>query len=70
VPPRFMVRVQNTFYFIGTGLQIITALLVGSVSHTIGLSYGFAIIGTLYVLACITAATAAMHARRADRASA
>jgi DHA3 family macrolide efflux protein-like MFS transporter len=70
VPPRFMGRVQNTFYFIGTGLQIVTALLVGSISHRVGLKYGFAIIGTLYVLACITAATAAMHGRHANRATA
>lgn len=71
VPPRFMGRVQNTFYFLATGLQIITALLVGSVAHRGGLALAFAIIGTLYVLAAITAAAAAVHgtAKRALAAS-
>jgi MFS transporter, DHA3 family, macrolide efflux protein len=48
VPKHFMGRVQNTFYFLGTGLQIFTALLVGWVAHHIGLARGIAIIGALY----------------------
>lgn len=51
VPKHFMGRVQNTFYFLGTGLQIFTAVLVGWVAHHIGLARGIAIIGSLYAVA-------------------
>ncbi len=53
VPKHFMGRVQNTFYFAGTGLQIFTAVLVGYVAHHIGLARGIAIIGALYAIAAI-----------------
>jgi MFS family permease len=53
VPKHFMGRVQNTFYFLGTGLQIFTALLVGYVAHHIGLARGIAIIGSLYAIAAV-----------------
>ena len=53
VPKRFMGRVQNPFYFAGTGLQIFTAVLVGYVAHHIGLARGIAIIGALYAIAAI-----------------
>jgi MFS family permease len=53
VPKHFMGRVQNTFYFVGTGLQIFTAVLVGWVAHHIGLAQGIAIIGALYAIAAI-----------------
>lgn len=53
VPKHFMGRVQNTFYFFGTGLQIFTAVLVGWVAHHIGLARGIAIIGSLYAIAAI-----------------
>ena len=33
VPPHFMGRVQNTFYFAGTGLQIILGLVVGAIAQ-------------------------------------
>jgi hypothetical protein len=56
VPPHFMGRVQNTFYFIGTGLQVGLGLLVGIVAHRIGLTYGFAIIAVVYAVAFATAA--------------
>ena len=55
VPKQLMGRVQNTFYFLGTGLQIFTALLVGYVAHHIGLARGLAIIGGLYAVGAVAA---------------
>ena len=54
VPPHFMGRVQNTFYFAGTSLQIALALLVGAVAQA-NLVAGFSIIGMVYAVAFITA---------------
>jgi MFS family permease len=51
VPNHFMGRVQNIFYFFGTGLQIVLALLVGTVAHNLSLATGFAILGAVYALA-------------------
>jgi MFS family permease len=53
VPKHFMGRVQNTFYFLGTLLQLVCSFAVGTVSHTKGLTEGFAIIGGMYLLACL-----------------
>ena len=41
VPPHFMGRVQNTFYFFGTMLQIVLGFLVGAVASRISLAAGF-----------------------------
>jgi MFS family permease len=54
VPPHFMGRVQNTFYFAGTALQIALAFLVGAVAQ-FNLVAGFSVIGLVYVLAFISA---------------
>ena len=54
VPKHFMGRVQNTFYFAGTLLQIVLALLVGAVAQY-NLIAGFAIIGMVYAVAFISA---------------
>jgi DHA3 family macrolide efflux protein-like MFS transporter len=54
VPPHLMGRVQNTFYFFATGLQIVLALAVGAVAHHVGLVYGFLIIGGVYGLAFLS----------------
>ncbi|MGB8132479.1 MAG: MFS transporter [Candidatus Angelobacter sp.] len=54
VPKHFMGRVQNTFYFLGTLLQLTFSFFVGTVSHTRGLAQGFAIVGGIYLLACFT----------------
>jgi MFS family permease len=56
VPNHFMGRVQNTFYFVGTLLQIVLSLTVGFVAQRISLAGGFAIIGSVYVLAFVSAA--------------
>jgi DHA3 family macrolide efflux protein-like MFS transporter len=54
VPAHFMGRVQNTFYFAGTALQICLALLVGAVAQ-VSLVAGFSVIGMVYAVAFITA---------------
>jgi MFS family permease len=54
VPHHFMGRVQNTFYFAGTALQIALALLVGAVAQA-NLIAGFSIIGMVYAVAFVSA---------------
>ena len=54
VPPHYMGRVQNTFYFAGTALQIVLGFLVGAVAQ-FNLVAGFAIIGLVYATAFISA---------------
>ena len=53
VPKHFMGRVQNTFYFLGTCLQLVFSFTVGTVSHTRSLAMGFAIVGMIYLLSCV-----------------
>src|ERR1700688_2545351 len=54
VPQHFMGRVQNTFYFAGTAMQICLALLVGAVAQ-VSLVAGFSIIGLVYAVAFVSA---------------
>ncbi len=54
VPPHFMGRVQNTFFFAGTALQIFLGFLVGAVAQ-FNLIAGFGIIGMVYALAFLSA---------------
>jgi hypothetical protein len=54
VPQHFMGRVQNTFYFAGTLLQIALAFLVGAVAQY-NLVAGFSVIGLVYAIAFATA---------------
>jgi len=56
VPNHFMGRVQNTFYFAGTFLQVTLGLAVGAVAQKVSLAGGFALIGSMYILAFISAA--------------
>jgi MFS family permease len=56
VPKHFMGRVQNTFFFAGTCLQFGLALLVGAVAHKKSLALAFGIVGSVYLLACLTGA--------------
>jgi MFS family permease len=53
VPKHFMGRVQNTVYFSGTLLQLALSFAVGSVAHSRGLAEAFAIVGLVYLLACV-----------------
>ena len=55
VPKHFMGRVQNTFYFAGTLLQLGLSLLVAAVAHRVSLTLGFAIIGIGYAVGCLSA---------------
>ena len=51
VPAHFMGRVQNTFYFFGTMLQIILGLAVGAIASRISLAAGFGVIAAVYAVA-------------------
>ena len=51
VPPQFMGRVQNTFYFFGTFLQVGLGLAVGWVAWRISLTAGFGMIAAVYAVA-------------------
>jgi hypothetical protein len=55
VPKHLMGRVQNAFYFFGTFLQLVLALAVGAVAHTVSLVAAFAILASVYGLAFVTA---------------
>ena len=54
VPKHFMGRVQNTFYFAGTGLQIVLAFSAGMIAHRVSLTAAFALLGIVYALAFIS----------------
>lgn len=53
VPKHLMGRVQNTFYFTGTFLQLVLAIVVGTVAHKVSLVVAFAILGCVYALSFI-----------------
>ena len=55
VPSHFMGRVQNTFYFFGTFLQIVLGLLVGAAASRVSLFAGYAIIAAVYAIAFASA---------------
>jgi MFS family permease len=52
VPPHLMGRTQNTFYFLGTLLQLGLAYAVAASAHRIGLTTAYAIIAVTYLSAC------------------
>jgi MFS family permease len=53
VPKHFMGRVQNTFYFAATALQLGLSFAVGTAAHRMGLVYGFGMVGVVYLFACL-----------------
>ncbi len=53
VPKHLMGRVQNTYYFVGTFLQIALALCVGAVAHRVSLVAAFAILACVYGLSFV-----------------
>jgi MFS family permease len=63
VPKHLMGRVQNSFNLVGTSLQLVLALCVGSVAHNVSLVAGFAIVACVYgfsfVAACVPVEAAA-----------
>ena len=52
VPAHMMGRTQNTFYFLGTLLQLGLAFAVAASAHRIGLTTAYAIIAVTYLSAC------------------
>ena len=54
IPKRFMGRVQNTFYFVGTLLQVLQSYLVGAVAQK-NLVAGFSVIGLVYAIGFVSA---------------
>jgi MFS family permease len=66
VPKHFMGRVQNTFYFAATVLQLGLSFAVGTAAHRLGLAYGFAIVGCVYLLACVSGTWPAKQTAIAD----
>ena len=55
VPKHLMGRVQNTFYFFGTFLQLVLAICVGAVAHKLSLVLAFAILACVYALSFVAA---------------
>jgi hypothetical protein len=55
VPEHLMGRVQNTYYFAATALQIALALSVGAVAHKVSLVAAFAILACVYGAAFVAA---------------
>jgi MFS family permease len=55
VPKHLMGRVQNTFYFFGTFLQLVLAICVGTVAQKVSLVVAFAILGCVYALSFVAA---------------
>src|SRR5215469_14716677 len=53
VPQHLMGRVQNTFYFAGTFLQLVLAICVGAVAQKVSLVVAFAILGCVYGLSFV-----------------
>jgi len=51
VPSHFMGRVQNTFYFFGTLLQVALGITVGWIASRVSLAAGFGLIAVVYALA-------------------
>jgi MFS family permease len=53
VPKHLMGRVQNSFYFVGTFLQLVLAICVGAVAQKVSLVVAFAILGCVYALSFV-----------------
>ena len=55
VPKHFMGRTQNTFFFLASALQIISAMLAGEAAHRDGLQFGFYVVAAMYAGAAFMA---------------
>lgn len=55
VPKYIMGRVQNTFFFLASGLQIFTSLAAGEAAHREGLRYAYWLVASMYVGAAVAA---------------
>ncbi len=69
VPPHLMGRVQNAFYFAGTFLQLVLALVVGAVAHKVSLVAAFAILACVYALSFVAASWPVGKASRVEEVS-
>src|SRR5438270_11132083 len=67
IPAHMMGRVQNTFFFAGTLLQLFLSLAVGFVAHQKSLAAAFAMIATVYAVA--SALTAIPVRKRLEEAA-
>jgi DHA3 family macrolide efflux protein-like MFS transporter len=54
VPKHYMGRVQNTFFFLATVIQLTFGFLVGATAHRVSLTMAFAIVGTTYLAASLS----------------
>ena len=54
VPKHYMGRVQNTFFFLATIVQLTFGFLVGATAHRVSLTLAFAIVGTTYLAAALS----------------
>jgi MFS family permease len=68
VPQHFMGRVQNSFYFAGTAVQVVLGFLVGAVAQW-NLVAGFSIIGLVYAVAFLSASWPVGGARPLEQTS-
>ena len=69
VPKHLMGRVQNTFYFFGTFLQLVLAICVGTVAQKVSLVVAFAILASVYGLAFVAASWPVERAVREEMAA-
>jgi MFS family permease len=70
VQKHFMGRVQNTFFFMGTFLQLAASVAVGAIAEHVSLVMAFGIIGILYGIAALTAANCRVKREPAQAAGA
>ena len=61
VPKYIMGRVQNTFFFLASGLQILTSLAAGEAAHREGLRYAYWLVALMYVGAALAASWPVRH---------
>jgi len=69
VPKHLMGRVQNTFYFAGTFLQLVLAICVGAVAQKVSLVVAFAILGSVYALSFLASSFPVKDAMREEMAA-
>ena len=69
VPKHLMGRVQNAFYFTGTFLQLVLAIVVGTVAQKVSLVVAFAILGSVYALSFIASSVPVKEQAREEMAA-
>ena len=69
VPRHLMGRVQNAFYFTGTFLQLVLAIIVGTVAQKVSLVVAFAILGCVYALSFVASSVPVKEQVREEMAA-